>query len=66
MADTQERALNHVRRCDAIFDGRGGAGGDREFAYQQMRVLALELLELLALARQEAAEEPGDDTTASA
>lgn len=43
-ADVQEKALAHIKRCDELFDGNV-VRQDREFAYNQMRLLALELLE---------------------
>jgi hypothetical protein len=42
-ADTVRRASAHIKRCDELFDGNV-VRRDREFAYQQMRVLALEML----------------------
>lgn len=52
--DQRDRAYTHIKRCDALFDGRredgtpGTSRGDHEFAYQQVRLLALELLEKLS------------------
>lgn len=43
-ADVQEKALAHIKRCDELFDGNV-VRPDKEFAYQQLRVLTLELLE---------------------
>lgn len=39
----KETALTHIKRCDRIFDGNDGKS-DKEFAYIEMRQLALELL----------------------
>lgn len=49
----RDRALKHIERCDKLFDGKREDGTqsslppDREFAYNQMRLLALELIEKL-------------------
>lgn len=45
-ADVRERALAHIKRCDELFDGNV-IRQDREFAYNQVRLLALELLEMV-------------------
>jgi hypothetical protein len=39
--DQFDRALKHIKYCDEVFD----KWGDHEFAYQQVRLLALELIE---------------------
>jgi hypothetical protein len=48
--DLKEKALKHIKRCDEIFDGNV-VRQDREFAYHEMRLLALELLEELECSR---------------
>jgi hypothetical protein len=42
--EIKDKALKHIERCDEIFDGKMWIA-DKEFAYLEMRVLALELLE---------------------
>lgn len=48
MTNAEDRARKHVERCDRLFDQ---IPGDKEFAYHQMRLLALELLGDLTAAR---------------
>jgi len=45
--EIQEKSLKHIKWCDEIFDGNTFKIQDKEFAYIQMRQLALELLEEL-------------------
>lgn len=42
----KDTALTHIKRCDELFDGNT-IRPDKEFAYNQMRLLALELLEIV-------------------
>jgi hypothetical protein len=44
--EIKDKALKHIERCDEIFDGKMWIA-DKEFAYLEMRVLALELLEMV-------------------
>jgi len=46
LEETKEQAIKHIRLCDQLFDGNG-IRPDKEFAYLEMRLLALELLDLL-------------------
>ena len=41
MEDVKKQVLQHIEYCDKIFDYYN----DKEYAYQQVRLLALELLE---------------------
>jgi hypothetical protein len=42
--EIKDKVLKHIDRCDKLFDGNE-VRADKEFAYNQMHILALELLE---------------------
>jgi hypothetical protein len=54
--EIKDKALKHIERCDEIFDGKMWIA-DKEFAYLEMRVLALELLEMVLETEQHHADD---------